>query len=522
MKTNPLKKMFFLGALALAAPALFAGEQSPGTVSDAEIVPAKGEYVVLISEKTLKRRDWKSAAAKFVKRYNGKLVAWRGEDVASAKKVLRKISPRYVAVVAAPEEIDRVFVAKLHKLSREINDDIYGDFLWGIVTGKDGATAGTLLGKDQPLILDRALGTTNFDQKRFKKSSFITDWGPREYVKTENYVSSEKTAIPDNEEVIDVFAEHWSKNQPQFLMSASHATEFNLEMPFGQGLIASAGTDFYLVPKRLMMDFVYTLGKEEQTKAFIKKEKLKKLPKTPDEKVWFASGNCLFGDALRTPFSMVVTAISAANVKQFVGYTVPTWFGEGGWGSSGQFFGGHQATSVGQAWFFNNQILLKNLPESVARVPVTLNPLGSDMVAMNELTRLIMAKQEKPSRELLGRLHDRDTVAFYGDPLYRARFNPEAPSTQPWNCTTSRNAETRTFTVKTTRGNSYKGDFCLWFPERISAEPALCASITGGNGETEIKPDILTENFVIFRGMELNAGEVLKLTASLAEPMRKK
>lgn len=505
---NMKKILLLLASASFVAPSVFAA----GTgADDAEIVPAKGEYAVLISEKTLKQKDWKAAAAKFVKRYNGKLIVWRGNDVSSAKNVLKKTAPRYVAVVAAPEEIDRVFVAKLHKLSREMNDDIYGDFLWGIVTGKDGATAGTLLGKDKPLILDRALGTTNFDQKRFKKSAFITDWGPREFIETENYVSSEKTNAPADAEMVDIFAKFWEEKRPQFLISASHATEFNLEMPFGEGLIASAGTDFYLVPRELRMNFVYTLGKEAKAKELFKKENLKKLPKTPDEKVWFASGNCLFGDALRTPFSMVITAISAANVKQFVGYTVPTWFGEGGWGSSGQFFGGHQATSVGQAWFFNNQILLKNLPEALVHVPVRLNPDGMGSLNMEEIAMAVLAKQVEPTRELMGRIHDRDTVAFYGDPLYRTRFNPDAPSTQPWNCTVSRDSGTQNFTVKTTGGNAHKGDFCLWFPERVLAEKTA-ASIVGGNEKTEVEPDILTENFVIFRGLELKEGETLKIS----------
>ena len=208
---------------------------------------------------------------------------------------------------------------------------------------------------------------------------------------------------------------------------------------------------------------------------------------------------------------MVITAISAANVKQFVGYTVPTWFGEGGWGSSGQFFGGHQATSVGQAWFFNNQILLKNLPEALVHVPVRLNPDGMGSLNMEEIAMAVLAKQVEPTRELMGRIHDRDTVAFYGDPLYRTRFNPDAPSTQPWNCTVSRDSGTQDFTVKTTGGNAHKGDFCLWFPERVLAEKTA-ACIVGGNEKTEVEPDILTENFVIFRGLELKEGETLKIS----------
>ena len=507
-----MKKIFLcLGALAFAFPTLSAASQT--TFAAAEITAAKGEYAVLISHKTLKRKDWKSAAAKFAKRYNGRLIAWRGNDVSAAKKLLKKINPRYVAVIAAPEEIDRVFVAKLHKLSREMNDDIYGDFLWGIITGKDGETAETLLGKDEALVLERALGTTNFDQQRFKKSFFITDWGTREFIETENYVSSDKLHAEPEEEMVDIFAERWKTMRPQFLMTASHATEFNLEMPFGEGLIASAGTDFYLVPKEKMKDFRHVLSREADSVKFFKEQALKKLPRTPDEKVWIASGNCLFGDCLRTPFSMAVTAISSANVKQLVGYTVPTWFGEGGWGTSGQFFGGHQTTSVGQAWFFNNQILLKNLPENLVHEALPLVAEGMEGIYLDGFVNTLARKKKiRLTREIVGRIHDRDTVAFYGDPLFRVRFDEKAPSKQPWDCRVQRDAETQNFVVKAASGNAHKGDFCLWFPARISGAKEFTARICG-ESETPVKPDILTENFVVFRGLELGADERLEISA---------
>jgi len=142
------KNFLLLSALIAAIPVSATFAQAE--LRPVEVVPAAGEYVVLISEKTAKRTDWKRAADKFLKRYSGKLVVWRGNDVLSAREELKKNAPRYVAVIAAPEEIDRVFVAKLHRMSREMNDDIFGDFLWGIISGKDGATAGNMLAGDVP------------------------------------------------------------------------------------------------------------------------------------------------------------------------------------------------------------------------------------------------------------------------------------------------------------------------------------------------------------------------------------
>lgn len=499
--------------LAAGVPALNAAKEKSDAPAAAEIVPAPGEYVVLMSEATAKKSDWKKAADKFQRRYKGKVVKWKGDDVETARDALKKANPRYVAVVARPEEIDRVFVAKLHRISREMNDDIYGDFLWGIVTGKDGKTAESLLAKDQPLILDRAIGTTNFNQQRFKKSFFITDWGAREYVETKDGVSSDKLNPPAGTEMSQLFADRWKEIAPQFVISSSHATEFNLEMPFSEGAIIPGITDFYLVEKALLPKFSQCLGSPDIAKAtldFEKNQKLKKLPKTPDDKIWIAAGNCLFGDALRSPCSMAVTAISAANVKQLVGYTVPSWFGEGGWGTNGQFFNGHQTTSVGQAWFFNTQILLHSLPEATAKFSLQLSPTGMDPIYIPNITEILRKSgvDLPPSRErnkLLGRFHDRDVVAFYGDPLYRARFNPDAKDAPPWNCTGTEKADRCLFTIKSARGNAVKGDFCLWFPRRYDATKKL-----GVRGK-DVKPTILTENFVIFRDLELAENETLRL-----------
>lgn len=502
------KKLLLLSAIIIAQiVSLTATYAAPSLV---EIEPAAGEYVVLVSEKTLKRADWKRTADKFLKRYAGTLVVWSGDDVNSAFAELKKIAPRYVAVLATPEEIDRVFVAKIHRISRKMNDDIFGDFLWGIISGRDGATAGTLLAGNAPLVLERAIGTTNFDQARFKKSFFITDWGAREYIETENFVASEKKNAADGVEMVEMFAERWEKIRPQFVISSSHATEFNLEMPFGEGLLASAGTSFKIIPKSKMPFFAGTLRNDPARRNFLKKGKFEMLPKTPDHKIWFAAGNCLFGDALRSADSMAITAISAANVKQLVGYTVPSWFGEGGWGTSDKFFNGHATTSVGQAWFFNNQVLLKKLPEPLAREEIAMTAAGMEGLEVSALIPLFSKNGITPSRELVGRVYDRDTVAFYGDPLFRARFNTAAPSAPPWDCRVEEKNGEQIFVVRSASGKAHSGDFCLWFPKRFDLTKKFHAEILGEKS-VEFSPEILTENFVIFSGLKLSQGETLKI-----------
>lgn len=527
-----LAAVALLACTAVPANAFEPAEDSPRALSSADFMPAPGEYVVLISEKTFAKKDWRIAAEKFRTHYAGTLVTWCGNDVESARDALKAAHPRYVAVVAEPSEIDRVFVAKLHRISRAMNDDRWGDFLWGIITGGDGATAAEQLAGTQSLRLEHAMGTTNFDQSRFRESFFITDWGAREFIEMKNGVSGGKRTAEPGVEMTELFAKHWKKLCPQYFVSASHATQFNLEMPFGEGLIASAGTHFFRVPKALLSAFAATLGNEPAMLAFEREHKLKKLPDAPGDKIWIAAGNCLAGDVFGSPYSMACTAISAAGVKQLVGYTVPSWFGEMGWGTHSRFFDGCRAeipcgkgevrASVAQAWFFTNQLLLAALPEAATRVPVPLSakdPQGADL---RKIGAMLAATGTEISKETLGRFHDRDVVAFYGDPLFSAEFAPNAPTPpKSWVFESGKTSDELFLYVKSSDGAACKAELCLWFPRRIRPETLTLNRIDRNvrpskSVPAKLVPAVLTENFVIFRELNLAAGEALELRASLA------
>ena len=49
--------------------------------------------------------------------------------------------------------------------------------------------------------------------------------------------------------------EYWKRYSPQLFVTASHATQFNLEMPFGKGLIVSGNNRFYALDKKQFREF---------------------------------------------------------------------------------------------------------------------------------------------------------------------------------------------------------------------------------------------------------------------------
>lgn len=448
----------FLSGAEVSADEAWTQIEEPG-----KIVPAPGEYAVLISAETAKNASWKSVADELKRRYAGTLIVWEN-DIASAEAAVKKNAPRYIAVVARPEELDRVVVAKLHRMTRRIHPDFYGDAIFGIITGRTAADAKRLIKAQKlPLLIERGLSTTNCDRERFKKHFFITDWGENEYIETENGISSEKNVL-ENGELVELFAKKFEEVRPQYLLSASHATEFNLEMPFGRGLIAPAKGKFYCFKTSDLPAFRRLFGRPEQVVDYAKKAKLTVLKATDDPKIWIAAGNCLFGDILRSPDSVAATLLSDYGVRQLVGYTVPTWYGVG-WSVHGNFFNGHQDITVGQAWFFANQVALERLPEPLRSIEYPLIAEGMDGIKTANLQGCMIENNVQITHDNLGRFHDRDVIAFYGDPLFRTAFDRNAKNCQPWEYTLQARGKKRSLTVAGTQGKIRRSEFRFWFPE---------------------------------------------------------
>lgn len=477
------------GLLSSFAVPVAAGEWTP-VADPGKIVPAAGEYAILISQKTFEDAGWAKIADTLKARYAGNIIVWK-ENVLDAEEALKKAAPRYIAFVARPEELDRVVVADLHRMTRRIDPDFYGDAIFGIITARSAEAAKRLVEEQKkPLLIERGVSTTNCDLERFKRHFFVTDWNPSEYIETKNGVPSSKKTLPEGEEIIELFAKKFTEINPQYLLSASHATEFNLEMPFSRGLITPANGTFYCLRTKDMRNFSRIIGRAENVLNYAKKEKLTALKATNDPKIWIAAGNCLFGDVFRSPDSVTATLLSDYGVRQLVGYTVPTWYGVG-WDVHGNFFNGHQDVSVGQAWFFTNQRSMEKLPPELRTLDYPIRAEDMEGVKINEVYSCITEVKAPMSQDNLGRLHDRDVIAFYGDPLFRSSFDQKAKNCQPWQYKLLKNGKARRVVIAGTQGKERKSEFRFWFPEVCDTTK----EIRFFRGKTKKTPEPVTPNF---------------------------
>lgn len=287
------------------------------------------------------------------------------------------------------------------------------------------------------------------------------------------------------------------------VVSSSHATQFNLEMPFSRGLIYPSGNRFYEL-KKPQMGYFYrplSLARRGQTDGLAKLATSLKSPVIePDgtTRIWLAAGNCLFGDAANTKDSMAVTALSAYTCNQVVGYTVPSWYGAGGWGTLSCFFDSANGTSLAEAWFMNNQFILENtrkIDPILLKLQFNEEQIGAKL--QGELMACGAALNQRNVKDALGYVHDRDVVAFYGDPAWSASLDcskAPCPVSLEWK-------SPKKFTI--TANMDHKGRLGVWFPTAATGKDAKSCSV---------KDAVLTDDFVLLPELNLKKGETMTVT----------
>lgn len=462
------------------------------------------EYTVIITEATAAIPEWKQVADTLVAKYPGaELRVVPSFTQEYCEKALQETDARYAAYVARPEETGRIATNAFHRAARRVDNDPWGDCMWGVITGYDAADAQRIADAKDPLIIKRMLGTTNVHYAPFEHSYCITDWHGSPIMVQDGYQEPKSRMVePESAEgkagMQHLFGMELSTQKPQLLVTSSHATQYNLEMPFGRGLIFSSGNKFHLLPETQMLHFKKTLketmeGNAQSLASLAADGQLDTIAPDGTTRVWLAAGNCLFGDTNGTKESMAVTALSGYTCNQVVGYTVPSWFGEGGWGTLSMFLNNTTGTTLAEAWFLNNQFILRKTMEIDEKL---LNAEFNDesisyqfQISLNNSGAIISPDN---AQEAVGLVYDRDTVAFYGDPAWSASIDSThapAPYTVTWvdnnQLTISANADT-------------KGRCAIWFPN---------ADVAHGCTKCNIEGAILTDDFVLIPELEMKKGE---------------
>jgi zinc protease len=471
------------------------------------------DYLVAVPTATAGDAEWSKAADDLVAKHGGDRADWSGkpEDLLP---LLRQHQPRWLAIVGKPETFDPAYVRALNRVTRQVDDDPWSDVRWGLITGATAADAKRIIDTKEPLVIERGLTTTGVDLSLLKSGVTLSDGTKGQWTDKQpggqpaNHQWDEKDAP---EGTVNLFAKAWNETKPQLLVSSSHATQYNLEMPFGLGLIASYDGKLHVLTKGQRNEFARFLGgamfNGDATKlgSWLKEIKPPVLEPQPDvPKVWVAAGNCLIGDARKTSNSMVVSAMSAGGVRQFIGYVVPTWFGRGGWGVLEMWQANRGSMSLADAMFLNQN---KLLDETMRRFPKAMEvTFDADDIETGlkdpKLGKQFKALEDsgvKIEKDLVGLVHDRDVVALWGDPKWEATFRPETK--RAFRTEWSRDAD-GTQVLRVVSDKDVETEVTCFLPDRV-AKPKL----DGPAGTTD--DAVVGDDFVLFRKLKLQAGQPL-------------
>lgn len=358
----------------------------------------KGSYVVAVSATTYALPEWRRVVDALRDKYAAGVAVFPAGKPQEVLPELRRLFPRYVCFVSVPEECGRAFVVAVNRLTRQLDDDPYGDVLWGIVTGYEAADALRMATLDKPLLIRR--GATSMGPgllERLEGGFASNEANPADFwTKESGSTAVVHTAVsPDAARAL---AEAFNTRRPEVFYTSGHATEKDWQIAY-----TLPGGAFRCENGNL---FAQSTEGSRYTIA------------STNAKVYLPVGNCLIGH-LSSRDSMAAAWLHSGGVDQMIGYTVVTFYGYMGWGVRTLFDDGR--FSLSEAFFLNNQALVHQL---ATRFPYLLRV----MPEMYDSVERLAQQFRQPDPDALGLLWDRDTVAFYGDPAWVARYPVNRPN----------------------------------------------------------------------------------------------
>ncbi len=389
--------LWWVGAFANAAGGRLVCEVGPGRTARVEPM---GDYAVVASAATVAAPGWGEVVQALHKKYDACVVTYPEGRLEEALPELRARMPAYVCFVGPAEACGRSFVVGAHRLMRRLDEDPYGDALWGIVTGYAVEDALRLARLREPLTVRR--GATSMGPGLLGR--LTAGFASNEDRVTDFWVKEEGGTGVSYRAVAPDAARAWAaalQERPvEVLYTSGHATERDWQIAYnkpGGALRHEAGG-------------LYALSQDGTRHPFA----------STGTKVYLPVGNCLIGHIDRRD-CMATAWLHSGGVAQMLGYTVVTFYGYMGWGTGLLFDDGR--LSLSEAFFLNNQALLHRLATAY---PGVLDEMPGSYEARD--IAALRAGPVRGDRDALGLLWDRDTVAFYGDPAWVASYPCSDPA----------------------------------------------------------------------------------------------
>lgn len=450
------------------------------------------EYAVVIQEDLRADPAWNAVCEALVAKHPGaEVVTWKSApDEALAE--LSQSYPKFTCFVTSSSAVGPDFVASVHRLTRRYDDDAYTDTRWGIVTGYDAEAALALAKFDQEIVVRKTSSGTEIALDMVEEAICYDELvAGKKTSKLDGVISNEECAVDTTR------------------LLAETLTDWNAD------LFVASGHGF---ERGWQIGFSYRNGFFESSdgKIFGKDLEGNRFPiQSAHPRVYLPIGNCLIG-CVTDENAFALAMMKSAGVKGMIGYTVPTWYGYAGWGCLDLFLEQPGRYTLNEAFLANHLALVHRLNTGFPQLAGENPEPGSMMRTNNPPTEAGTSLGLTPG-DASGLLHDRDVVAYFGDPALEARMAPLACA---YDQELTRDGDEYTFAVTGNRGDqsftpvnkngSQRGGrpFVAFLPKRIAA-----AEITEG---AEWSP-VIADDFILVPNPGAGERVVVKFTATEIE-----
>ena len=376
--------------------------------------PVQDSYAIVASKAVMDDPAWKAATVDVLtaKHPGAQVLVWEANPN-EVKAELAKTQPSFTAFAIKPTQAGVSMTIALSNLCRALDNDPYVDTFWGVITGYDAESA-KALSEAGPISIERALDCAGCDLTAFDKAWRYTEDHRGTMNFWERGVTDKVQDIPCDTDNTQGVLERLQKDNIQFMTTSGHATQRDRQMGYSGPNMAMVHKDGRLIS--------------------IDTKKQPHPAGSTEPKVYFGTGNCLIGDVDK-PDCMVLSWLKDGGARQFMGYTITTWFGAQGWGTQGLFVDTAGLTTANEAFHFTNTGIVEKIRsygipdmmgfhfteiKSAGNFPVTpgMQRWAVDFAKSGKSAPEV----QKALQERVGHLHDRDVVCFYGDPALDARI----------------------------------------------------------------------------------------------------
>jgi len=431
-------------------------------------------YVVVTSRATYDDKEWREVVRGLAFKYDAPILVYR-DNVEQVKGELAKKMPWYTCFVLRPEETNRNLVTHVHRLTRKLDDDPYTDTIWGILTGYSAADAARIVAISKPLVLRKAAAGTPISLDKFDEGIWYDEGKKNHGVQKtpDGKVADIQTPDDTTQSIVKTINEF----KPDYFQTSGHASERDWAPGYS-----------YPNGKIICKDGVL-IGVDLAGKTYT--------VNSPNPKVYAPFGNCLIGN-IPDKNCMALAWMASGGAAQMIGYVVPTWYGYGGWGIGNYFFDEPGKFSFSESFYLNNQALVNQLVRRFpAHAGVEFDGWDGGDGGMGGYSAKLGKNVEKDE---FGLHWDRDTVAFYGDPAWRATVKPQASA---WEQNLTVNGDTYTFEVKANQDATFGRPPAALLPCRLQ----MIRMLEG----RDLNP-LITDNFIMLPGVDkIEKGKTIKV-----------